>query len=104
MAMAGGAYMTSKNKQGESVVQCLQTCLSKFTAGRLTLQSKPACVLFGESPKGRELVLSTRLILQGRLIAPFFVCRFCSCSGLFEQIPGLFCVRRVLIFFIERKL
>jgi len=25
----------------------------------LTLQSKPACVLFGESPKGRESVLST---------------------------------------------
>jgi len=43
-------------------------------------------------------------ILQGRLIAPFFVCWFCSCSGLLVQIPGLFCVRGVLRIFIERKL
>ena len=51
-----------ENKRGESAVRCLRTCLSKFTAGCLTLQSlaKPACVLFGESPKGRESVLSTR--------------------------------------------
>jgi len=49
-----------KNKRGESAVRCLQTWLSEFTAGRLTFQSKPACVLFGESPKRRESVLSTR--------------------------------------------
>ena len=44
------------------------------------------------------------LILQGRLIAPFFVWRVCSCSGLLVRIPGLFCVRGVLRILIERKL
>jgi len=43
-------------------------------------------------------------ILQGRLIAPFFVRRFCSCSGLLLRIPRPFCVRGVLRIFIERKL
>jgi len=39
-----------------------------------------------------------------RLIVPFFVWRFCSCSGLSVRIPGLFCVKGVLRIFIERKL
>ena len=45
-----------------------------------------------------------RLILQGRLIAPFCVWRFCCCAGLLVRIPGLFCSRGVLRIFIERKL
>ena len=43
-------------------------------------------------------------ILQGWLIAPFFVWRFCSCSGLLVRVPGFFCVRGILRIFIERKL
>ena len=49
-------------------------------------------------------ILYHTLILQGRLIASFFVWRFCSCSGLLVRIPGLFCVRGILRIFIEGKL
>jgi len=38
---------------------------------------------------------SSTVLIQGRLIAPFFVCRFCSYSGLLVRIPRLFCVRGV---------
>ena len=48
--------------------------------------------------------LPPTLILQGRPIAPFFVCRVCSCSDLLVRISGLFCVRDVLRIFIDQKM
>jgi len=43
-------------------------------------------------------------ILEARLIAPLFVCRFCLFSALLVRISGLYCVRGVFRIFIDRKL
>ena len=51
-----------------------------------------------------QIPCNITFILQGRLIAPLFVWRFCSCSGRLVRIPGFFCVRGVLRIFIQRKL